>query len=79
MTGGGASDSPEREEGVAYFVEAFCGHIKDKRHRFKLVTKWVGWDDKHNTEEPIKEMAADCPDLVLEYLLKNKESAEDIV
>lgn len=60
-------------------VEAFWGHVKDKTHKFKLITKWVGWDAEHNTAEPIKEKAEEYPALVLEYLQYHKESTADIV
>ena len=60
-------------------VEAFWGHVKDNTHKFKLITKWVGWDAEHNITEPIKEKAEEYSALVLEYLQDHKDSTKDIV
>ena len=67
------------DEDEDYIVEAFWGHVKDKTHKFKLITKWVGWDPQHNTAEPIKEKAEECPTLLLEYLLDHKDCTTEVV
>jgi hypothetical protein len=60
-------------------VEYFSGHVKYKIHNYKLVTKWVGWDETDNTLEPLFEKAEESPELVLEYLQQNKENTEELI
>ncbi len=67
------------EEEEYYIIEAFWGHVKDKTHMYKLITKWVGWDPEHYTAESIKEKAEKCPALVLGNLHYHKDSTTVIV
>ena len=67
------------QDELTYKVEYFSGHVKCRTHKFKLVTKWVGWEEKDNTLEPLMEKAEESPELVVSYLLTNKENTADIV
>jgi hypothetical protein len=47
---------------------------KIEKGKVKYLVKWVGWDSKSNTWEPIKHLK-NCMDLIDEYEAKHKDGS----
>ena len=53
-------------------VKRFVSHHKDKKGTFMIRVRWLGYDQAHDTDEPIHNLAKDVPNLVEEYLTLHK-------
>ena len=53
-------------------VKRFVSHRRDKRGTFLIRVRWLGYDEAHDTEEPVHNLAKDVPGLVEEYLTVHK-------
>jgi hypothetical protein len=52
---------------------------KGKKESYDLLTQWKGYGPEGNTWEKLTEKAAEMPELVLQYLEQNQETARDVI